>query len=344
MILRDLIISIFVNLLHDFTQEAVYAYPLLLCSLLNYRIVQMPFVVALVLLFASKVFLLLSPMKYHAANHTFISVLTIGSMVVFSLLDPILSSIFLKHGYCYAWNFKRLMLQNNLKTDIEIEFTFFAGYLFIFIILFILFVEMPIIAFFSKRYSVATAPIITLQRPSTQSLKIDQEVRTFPPIPEGKVVGEDIDRQHQAKPLEFPTADCHSDEEFNRLLQRIGSRRKAINSDKTLLTLDEHIPLPSLAWPDSQEIVLRPTDLRSSTAFPIVSGVKQIPLPSLKTKRILPTPHPSFSVPTRSSRVYPIFSDRKQIPPSSKTFLRIPPTKRSSSTGSIAGIMYRIIL
>ena len=83
------------------------AYPLLTCGFLNNRMILVILVWPVGIIGASKMFLLLKPMVYHATNHEFIVKVTLYGLALYLSLDTV---VYLSMGnvyYCHSGTMKR---------------------------------------------------------------------------------------------------------------------------------------------------------------------------------------------------------------------------------------------
>ena len=99
-ILRNYLISLMVNVLHDFTQTFILEHPHLSCCLANPRVAMTPFYVSLLLLMLSRLGLLLFTMRFQSMNHEILLWFCIAFVFGIPLIDLTLSSTLTNYSYC----------------------------------------------------------------------------------------------------------------------------------------------------------------------------------------------------------------------------------------------------
>ena len=120
LIIREYIVSFLVNLLHDSTQTFLLDYPRLSCSFFNPRITAVPLLLSLFMLEASRLALLLFPMRFQILNHGRIVKLCIAMTVELTLLDLLLSSSLEAFPYYDTIRIRRFSRRNKFVIAADI--------------------------------------------------------------------------------------------------------------------------------------------------------------------------------------------------------------------------------
>ena len=99
-ILRNYVLSLMVNVFHDFSQTFILEYPHLSCCLVNPRVTMAPLYLSLLMLMMSRLGLLLFTMRFQSMNHKIIVWFCILLTFGIPLIDLILSTTLTNLSYC----------------------------------------------------------------------------------------------------------------------------------------------------------------------------------------------------------------------------------------------------